>query len=846
MFLHYLKVGVRNLLKYKVFSFINVFGLAAALSVSMLILLMLADQKSHDRFNVNRDRTYRVLSDRPDFRNPNATSAVPLAAAIKAELPGVEATTHLVMGVGGDVGVAVPPEAKDTTDEERGTTLRGRSGRGTTPGRSSVEARGYFADTAFFRVFSFELASGNPATALAAPRSLVITHELAVRLFGDADPIGRAVEWQDRGLSVFGNGSASTPVNWGNYTVTGVIADRHYRSHLVFDVLMSEASMPLLVEDKKIPDYKQNWQWYSNCFTYALMQPGKSEAGLDSGLKRLADRHYSGIADFKGFSLRGQPLMNISPGILLGNDPVVALPMVVYYLFAFLAILILLLAGLNYVNLSVARALSRAREIGVRKVTGANRLNLVLQFLGESVITALASLGMAVIFLVVLKAAFVRLWVNQYLNFELSGGMLVYLIFVGFAVVVGVLAGIYPALRLSGIGVINALKNNDGLRPGRLGMRKALSVVQFVFSLLFIVTSILIYNQFRYFINFSYEFNTGNVVNIDLQNNDYRVAEKAMAEIPGVAEVSACEYLPAETRSEGGALRRPDGKLHADKSDFKPVMTLGADEHFLDNLGLKLVAGRGLLPEGPGVGQQVVVNEVLVKYLGYSSPAAIVGQRLESQWNDSGVVVIGVVQDFHMRLLLGNDKIDPLYLYGNAKNYQYVNLRLSTRDSRGTVARVEAVWRKIDPVHPLKFSFYSDELANQSQGIFDVVSILGFIAALAVTIACLGMLGMATYTTERRRKEVGIRKVLGAGDWRNVILLSREFLVVLGVSVAIAAPLSYILNEMWLRMFPNRVEFGWGTVGLGVLIVLVLGLVTIGSQTVRASRRNPVESLRTE
>ena len=233
------------------------------------------------------------------------------------------------------------------------------------------------------------------------------------------------------------------------------------------------------------------------------------------------------------------------------------------------------------------------------------------------------------IFLVVLKAAFVRLWVNQYLNFELSGGMLVYLIFVGFAVVVGVLAGIYPALRLSGIGVINALKNNDGLRPGRLGMRKALSVVQFVFSLLFIVTSILIYNQFRYFINFSYEFNTGDVVNIDLQNNDYRVAEKAMAEIPGVAEVSACEYLPAETRSEGGALRRPDGKLHADKSDFKPVMTLGADEHFLDNLGLKLVAGRGLLPEGPGVGQQVVVNEVLVKYLGYSSPAAIVGQRLE-------------------------------------------------------------------------------------------------------------------------------------------------------------------------------------------------------------------------
>jgi putative ABC transport system permease protein len=190
------------------------------------------------------------------------------------------------------------------------------------------------------------------------------------------------------------------------------------------------------------------------------------------------------------------------------------------------------------------------------------------------------------------------------------------------------------------------------------------------------------------------------------------------------------------------------------------------------------------LPEGPGADREIVVNEALVKAFGYSSSAAIVGQRLESEWNDSGVVVTGVVQDFHMRMIIGNEKIEPLYLYSNAKNYQYVNLQLAKGDIRGTVARLGAVWKQIDPVHPLKYSFFSDELANQSQGIFDVVSILGSIAVLAVTIACLGMLGMATFTTERRRKEVGIRKVLGAGDWRNVVLLSREFLVVLGVSVA--------------------------------------------------------------
>jgi len=818
MFLHYLKVGLRNLLKYKVFSFINVFGLAAALSVCMLVMLMLADQKSHDRFNVNRDRIYRLLCDKADFRNPYATTPYPLAAAVEAELPGVEVTTHLMLGPGGDMML----------------------------GKKSAEARGYFADSSFFRVFSFELEEGDRATALAAPRSVVITHALARRLFNNEDPIGKTVEWVNRGLSFYSDYSAGTPTPWGSYVITGVMADKGYRSHLKFDVLVSAASMPLLSADKKIEDQTRDWSRYTNSFTYALLVPGKNAADLDSGLRGLVARHYAGMADFKGFGMTGQPLTSISPGILLGNDPTIALPMVAYYFLWVLALLILVLACLNYINLSVARALTRAREIGVRKVAGAPRGSLVLQFLGESVITALFALGMAIVLLVALKAAFVRLWVNQYLDFELRGGMGVYLTFIGFAALVGILAGLYPALYLSRFRPVPALKSNDGQRPGRLGMRKVMSVVQFVFSLFFIVTAILIYNQFRYFIRFKYEFNSTNIVNVDVQSNDYRLAEASFASIPGVTGVSACDYMPAETRSEGGSLRLANPGPHAANQDFKQVMTLAADEHFLDNLGLKLVAGRGLPPAGPMAGRYIVVNEALVKAFGYRYPAGIVGQAFQSPWLDSAVVVVGVVQDFHMRMILGNDQIDPLYLYRGTKNFQYVNLQVGTRDIRGLVAALRERWRRIDPVHDLKYSLFSDELANQSQGIFDVVSILGLIALLAVTIACLGMLGMATYTTERRRKEVGIRKVLGAGDWRNVVLLSREFLVVLTVSIAISAPLSYLVNTMWLQKFPNRVEFGWGTVALGVMIVLVLGLVTIGSQTVRASRRNPVEALKAE
>ena len=809
MFRHYLKIGFRNILKYKVFSFINVFGLAAAMAVCMLVMLMLADQKSHDRFHVNGERIFRVISEKAEFRNPYATTPYPVADAMAAEMPGLERVTRLIPGVKGDI---------------KGPTV-------------TADARGYFADSSFFRVFSFELEEGERLTALNAPQSVVITHALARQLFGNADAVGRTIEWTDRG---------SVPTPWGSYTITGVIADRHYRSHLKFDALISAASIPVLTTDKKVDVHAADWTFLYNAYTYALVRSGVTKAQLDVGLQQLVRRHYKGSKEFAGFSLWGQPLFQMSPGILLGNDPIVALPMVAYYFLWGLGLLILLLACLNYINLSVARALNRAKEIGVRKVTGAQRFSLVMQFLGESVITALFALALAMILLFLLKAAFVRLWVNQYLDFELGAGVGIYVAFVIFAVIVGVLAGLFPAMRLSAMRVIPALKNNDGMRPGGLGMRKVLSVVQFVFSLFFIITVILIYNQFKYFIHFRYEFASQNILNINLQSNDYRLTEREFASVPGVIGVSAVDYMPAETHSEGGALRLMDGKPHPSKDDFKGVMTLAADPHFLENLGLHLVAGRGLVNDGPMAGRYIVVNEALVREFGYRSPAEIVGQAFQSEWGDSSLVVVGVVQDFHMRLIIGNDKIEPMYLYGGAKNLPYVNLRVATGDVRGLIAGLQTHWRMIDPVHALKYSWYNEELANQSQGVFDLVSILGLLAVLAVTIACLGMLGMATYTTERRRKEVGIRKVLGASGWGNVVLLSREFLIILGVSILISAPLTYLLNELWLRKFPNRVEFGFGTVALGTVILLLLGLLTIGSQTVRASRTNPADALRIE
>ena len=823
MIFNYLKVGIRNILKHKVFSFINVFGLAAAMSVCMLIILMLADQKSSDRFNTNRENTYRILCDKPDLRHPYATSPFPLAGALKANDPVVKEVTHLVMGVGGDA----------VYDQQ------------------SVEMRGYFADPAFFDIFSFELQNGNREEALRAPNSMVITAEIAHRLFNNANPIGKAVAFTDRGLSIYDTqgGEASTSIPWGNYTITGVIADKQYKSHLKFDVLVSASSLQVLIANNNVENLAGDWKNLYRCFTYALVKPGRTGADLDASLVPLTAPVVAGISELKGLKLTGQRLTAISPGILLGNEPNIVLPRVIYYFLSVLALVIMLSACLNYTNLSIARALTRAKEIGIRKVNGARRKNIILQFLSESILTALFALGMALLFLFFLRSAFLHLWVNQYLHFDLNGDMPVYLCFGGFALMIGLVSGIYPSLYLSGFQPVKALRNFTAMRPGKLGLRKVLSVFQFVVSLIFIISSILIFNQSSHFLNFQYGFDSKNIVNVNLQGNDYREAMTALSSVAGVEKVSACDYIPVTGRSEGTSLKRafrPDrGESGTDpKGDYKGMSIIKTDANFVSNLDLKLLAGKNL-PADDTSGRYILVNEAAVKALGFSYPADIIGQPLMTSGNDStSLVVAGVVRDFHMNL--DHDQIDPLVLQNKPALFKYVNIRLAPGNLRTIMAALDKKWKSIDPVHPFKYQFFDDQLATTSQGFFDIVSILGFMAFIAVTIACLGMLGMATYTTERRIKEVGIRKTLGADNFGIVLLLSKAFIRVLLIAILIAAPLSFIINNLWLRRFPNRVDFGLGTILSGSAVLLLLGLITVGSQTLNAARRNPVGALRIE
>ncbi len=814
MVLNYIKVAIRNVLKHKTFSFINVFGLAAAMSVCMLIIAMLADQKQYDQFHRNKERIYRVLSKAADSSRPYASTPFPLAATLISDYPVIEDATHLVMGVGGEV------------------TYNGET----------AELRGFFADTSFFDVFSYRMEKGNGNTALTLPNSMIITSDLAYLLFTNEDPIGKIVQFTDRGFHYLKKEKESPPTTWGSYTITGVIDMKCCKSHLKFDALVSASSMPVLQQENKIGNLANNWLNFSKCFTYLLLRPDAGEPELDAALADLTNRNYSHIQEFKEFRFVQQPLTSISPGIWVNQPASIQLPLEAYYVLSFLTLIILFSACLNYTNLCTARALTRAKEIGVRKVAGARKKDLIYQFLCESILITFLALAVAILLLLIIKPAFRGLWLNSYLKFDLNGSAFVYVVFAGLAAIVGILAGAYPAFHLASYQPTRALKNADGSRRAKLSIRKILMVFQFVISSFFLVTSIAIYKQLSHYRHFSYGFEPQGIVNIQLQGNDYQSVVNLFSSAPGVVDISGTEYMPATGTSKGTGLRRVGVE-----EEYKDFRTLTADSHFIDNMQIPLVAGKnfsGTMTDS--LDRFVIISEAGVKALGYSDPSDVLGRQLEVDGSKEFLVVVGVVGDFRIRMPIEEDRVGPVMLRNSPRNLNYLNVKLSSTDVVASIGMLEDKWKTIDVDHPFEYEFYDDQLAATNKVWRDAVLIIGFLAFLSIMIACLGLLGMATYAVERRIKEVGIRRVLGAGDWDVTFLLSKQFLNLLLFSLVIGSPLSFAVNNWWLQRLPNRVDFSISTVLLGSFILLLFGLITVGSQTLALSNRKLLDCLRME
>jgi putative ABC transport system permease protein len=813
MLANYLKVGTRNILKHKSFAFINIFGLAAAMSVCMLIIMIIADQKGYDRFQTNKDRIYRIHTvgkNGSDMRT--ASSALPLAELLRKDYSGIEASAALVRQIGGNLNY----------------------------NDKIASGAGYFADDNLFRVMDFKLAEGDAAAALTKPFSLVISKALADQLFPRENPIGKTVKFNDTGImpGLPISGNKETP--YGSFMITGVLKPNPGKTSLPFELLASLSTLNLLANDSILAWSPNNWSNVWRNYTFVLMEKGRSKADLQSILDKVSAKQYpKGAPD--QYAFRAAALPDLMPAELISNPTCMSMPKVVIVILSVLCLVVMLSACLNYTNLSIARLLTRTKEVGIRKVSGATRRQIFVQFITEAVLVSLLSLLFSFVLLALFQHLFTGLWLNQYLGISFDYTPQIFLAFLGFSVIVGMIAGLLPSIYISLFNPVTMLRGAGAFRlMKRLTLRKVLLVVQLCVSLIFIISTSLIYLQGNRVMNEDYGFNKANVVDIKLvKTENYNRFAQAIAANRNIAAVSACTFPPATGFNMSERIHKADAPLDSLEANYIDV-----DAGCLNVWGLQLVAGRNLPPiADDSVDHNILINERMVADLHYPSARQAVGRHLITA--DKKVVeVVGVVRNF--QFLDVSRGVEALMLRNRKKEFGYITVRLQGKDLMGTVAFLQDTWKKVNPTSKFEYEFFDQELLITHVVISNVAGILGVLALLAVVISCLGLLGMATYTAETRRKEISVRKVLGSSVTQVIFLLSRTFMVMQVIAVIISLPIAYLLNNVWLQFFVSRVQITPLILLTNVLILTAMCFLIVFSQAWRVSRANPAKSLRSE
>jgi len=800
MFRNYLTVALRQINKFKAFSAINVLGLALSMSVCLLMLAMVHDYRTFDHFHTDSDRIYRV--------------------------------TSKVEGTWGNIHVATSSlMVADQLQEESsdiGSVLRMRKSGGKLERQDGRvdHFQGLYAEPSFFELLGFELIRGNPETSLAEPFQMVITEKLAERFFPDVDPVGQIVERES-----------------GSYEITGVVATPAGRSHIRFDALVSFASLPSVLGDEQRTS-TQEWNVNTSYYTYFKLRDGVSTAGIEGLLASFPDRFIVGDQAMPT-SYELQAITDINMGLDLSNEVGPVIPRATVMILSLLALILIATAVFNYMNLTVSRSLRRSQELGVRKVIGAHRRQLIQQFVTESIVTSVLSLGLALIFLQWLVPGFNSLgsMEDEGMGISMSAlDPLLLLKFLFFAVIVGLAAGLLPALRVSRVSPVAAFKGSSGsVLGGKFRGRKVLVVFQFALSMIAIVTVATLTTQMSYMSSADLNLNEDELVHVELSGVDLEPLAVEWEHIPGIRAVAATSDIPAGNSTTYTDIRTPDME--------EPVMLqrFAVDEAFMDQYGLTLVAGRGFdESRDTDATSSILITEKTLTFLNLGSPQEALGRQLifDEDRLPGRVEVIGVVSDFYSR---GYETgYVPVALTLAPEMAQYASLRLAPGNPSETLAAMEEVWSRHAPGLPISYQFYDDAIQAQLDQKKSDLRIIWLFGVLIVVIACLGLLGMAMFSAETRRKEVGIRKTMGAELGQLVRLLSAEYVMLTIIALVIALPVAWFLNDMVLSNFANRITIGPGILALGSLPILALALITIGSQTVRAALSNPVDVMRSE
>ncbi len=806
MFRNYIKTAFRSLLRHRFFSFINIFGLAIAMSICMGIIMLVADQMTYDRYNTKRDRIYRITSRHvtgdglEQSGNDYATSPLPIKSELLEQYTGIEKAVRIRRGFG-----------NGWIEFEQDV---------------NIPLHGFYADPEVFDVFEYEMEYGDAATALTEPYTVVLTKQAARKLFKEENPLGLTIKVGDI----------------GTYTVTGVLKETTRKSHIVFEAFASMAT--LKSKEAEGGDFDlDNWHHHWNAWTYIVLEPGKSPAELENHLEKIYQAHIKPVSnpDILKAKFHLQALSNVTPGKFMNNPIGPFLPWIFIYFFAGLAGLVLITSCFNFTNLSIARSLTRAREIGVRKVSGAARWQIFTQFISESILTSLFALALAFVFLVAVKPLMLTLTFARVLKWDLESNLYVYGVFILFAVIVGILAGLFPATVLSGFQPVKVLKNLGNMKLfSKMGLRKALLVAQFSLSLIFILSVIVVYNQLNLFLHADHGFEMKNNIMIRLNNTPYQTLKTELSKYPNIVNVSAASHVPAAGTTYGEGFKKS-----LDEKEWTSLNYYAVDEDYLKNIGMELVAGRNYQAEA-GVSNKnfLVINEEAVNAFHFNSPLDALGQEVIMQRDSSRLQIIGVVKNYNHEMLMA--KISPMALMYSEEQFNILQVKYSG-DYETATQSIETAWGKINPAYKIDYKNFEDEIRSFYDTVFgDLVNIVAVVALLAIVISCLGLLGMATYTTETRIKEISIRKILGSSNASLIVLLSRGFVKLLMISIIIAVPLAYLINNAWLELIAYHTSFDVTVIFLGILVLLVFGVITIGSQTIRATYVNPVENLKSE
>jgi len=795
MFKNYLKISFRNLWKYRGYSVINLAGLATGMACFILILLWVQDELSYDKFHENTNRLFRVV--RLDSEDPSqgvCRTGAPWGPALHNDFPEVENFVRF---------------------RGHGRTLMSSGD------KRFYESEGLYADSTIFEVFTFPLLKGNPKTALTRPNTMVINERMAEKYFGSEDPVGQSL--------VFNNDA--------EFEITGIMQNIPANSHIKFDYL--------------IPFFMyQRWdtsEWgVNNFYTYLLLTEGTA-VELEVKIPEFLERH-AGERTAAATINKLQPITDIHLHSNLLRELEANGDIANVYIFSAIAIFILLIACINFMNLATARSANRAKEVGIRKVVGSQRLQLIKQFLGESIFLSTIGILLAVGLVELLIPNFNELSGKQLsLDFGNNVFLLTGLLFM--ALIVGFISGAYPAFFLSSFKPIAAIKGDVGSPKSSSILRKGLVILQFAISITLIVGTAVVYRQLNYMSSKKLGFDREQVLVIRMDNSEIKPKQELfrseLLRNPAISGVSATSNLLG-----GGDWGMPFSYEGSGDENRFSARVLVVDPNFVETLGMQIVEGRNFSNEfTTDISAAYILNESAVKQIGFDEPVGkYFGRPTEKneqgKWDYENGSVVGVIKDFHFRSF--HEEIQPMVLFMMPEWFSYLSVRIRPENISTTIDFVEKKWHEFDPNRPFDY-FFLDEIFDQ---MYRAEQRFGntFVAfsVLAVVIACLGLFGLASFMAERRTKEIGIRKVLGASIINIVSQLSKDFTKWVIFANLIAWPVAFFVMNKWLQNFAYQVGLSLDTFLVAGVLALLIALLTVSFHAIRAAISNPVDALRHE